>query len=223
MIRPQFTRDQVSDLDLAENHVQNMMSLLEPLIGADGWTPTIDLLPYFFRLTMDSATEFLFGESVNSQLQHLPSYRSTSKIGELEAKFATAFDAAQADLATRGRFLDKHWLYDTREFRESCRIVHEFVDHFVRLALSKGKNPDRKDCEDTNGEKEKYIFLDALAAHTQDPIQLRSELLNVLLAARDTTASHLGWSKHPPFTSPLPLPPFHPLSNTPLTPYSTPN
>lgn len=214
MIRPQFTRDQVSDLDLEEHHVQNMMSLLEPLIGADGWTPGIDLIPYFFRLTMDVATEFLFGESINSQLQHLPGHHSTSKIGSLEAQFAPAFDAAQRALATRARFLDKHWMYDTREFRESCRIVHEFVDHFVRLALSKATQPGEKNGDDAAAAKGKYVFLDALAADTQDPTELRSELLHILLAARDTTAAHLGWSKqHPPPFHPLtiPFPPhFHP-------------
>jgi len=41
--------------------------------------------------------------------------------------------------------------------------------------------------------KEKYIFLEALATQTQDPIELRSQLLHILLAGRDTTASLLGW------------------------------
>lgn len=41
--------------------------------------------------------------------------------------------------------------------------------------------------------KEKYIFLEALASETQDPIELRYQLLHILLAGRDTTASLLGW------------------------------
>ncbi|KAK3900576.1 cytochrome P450 [Staphylotrichum tortipilum] len=230
---PRTRVDQVSDLDLEERHVQNMMSLLEPLIGPDGWTPAIDLLPYFFRLALDSATEFLFGESVNSQLQHLPSHHNSSsdKIGSLEAQFAPAFDTAQRALATRRRFMDKHWVYDTRGFREPCRIVHEFVDHFVQLALSKGQRPDQKEKDaEAAGDKGRYIFLDALAAHTQDPTELRSELLHILLATRDTTASPLGWSKHPP--TPFPLPPpldpphtYLPLRTTILShfgPYASP-
>jgi hypothetical protein len=35
-------------------------------------------------------------------------------------------------------------------------------------------------------------------AETRDPIELRSELLHILLAGRDTTAAHLGWGKHNP-------------------------
>jgi hypothetical protein len=30
----------------------------------------------------------------------------------------------------------------------------------------------------------------------EDPVELRSQLLNILLAGRDTTASHLGWLFH---------------------------
>lgn len=37
------------------------------------------------------------------------------------------------------------------------------------------------------------MFLEALAAETRDPIELRSQMLNILLAGRDTTASLIGW------------------------------
>lgn len=180
-----------------------MMRLLDSLIGEDGWIQKIDVLPYFFRLTLDSATEFLFGESVNSQLINVPGHRS-SKMGSSEARFGEAFDSGQMVLATRSRFMDSWWLYDSKAFRDSCKVVHEFVDHFVKLALSKDLRKD--ELEKGGGSKEQYIFLEALAAETQDPTELRSELLHVLLAGRDTTASHLGWSTHhistpPPFSS----------------------
>lgn len=176
-----------------------MMRLVEPLIGADGWIQQIDVLPYFFRLTLDSATEFLFGESVNSQLMSVPGHQS-SNIGSSEARFAAAFDSGQMVLATRSRFMDSWWLYDSKAFRDSCKIVHEFVDHFVKLALSKDLR--KAELEKGSGSKEQYIFLEALAAETRDPTELRSELLHVLLAGRDTTASHLGWSMHQISTPP---------------------
>lgn len=219
MMRPQFTRDQVSNLNLEETHVQNMMKLLEPSIREDGWIEEIDLLPFFFRLTIDSATEFLFGESLNSQSRLIPSYKST-KLGSSVAKFSEAFDAGQMTLAARIRFLDCWWAYDSLEFRRICKIVREFVDHFVGLALSQdlhGKGLKSKDGE----RKEQYIFLEALAAQTQDPIELRSELLHLLLAGRDTTASHIGWGAYllrPPLINPQTLtlnPVFHNLSCDP--------
>lgn len=38
----------------------------------------------------------------------------------------------------------------------------------------------------------RYVFLHELVSQTSDPIKIRSELLNILLAGRDTTASFLS-------------------------------
>jgi cytochrome P450 len=43
---------------------------------------------------------------------------------------------------------------------------------------------------------ERYVFLNELAKSTNDPKQLRDELLNILLAGRDTTASLLSHTWH---------------------------
>lgn len=66
LLRPQFVREQVGDLDLEETHVQNMMKAL-PVDPASGWTKNTDLSTLFFRLTLDSATEFLCGKMVQHQ------------------------------------------------------------------------------------------------------------------------------------------------------------
>ncbi|KAL2072294.1 hypothetical protein VTL71DRAFT_11637 [Oculimacula yallundae] len=191
MMRPQFAREQISDLALTERHVQNMMRAIDVNPKNDRWTDHIDLQVLFFRLTLDSATEFLFGESVDSQVRLLPSYRDeTEKTpGASSADFAAAFDSSQMALSQRARFGDKYYLSNSKKFRDDCKICHEFIDHFVRLALSK----DLREKELESGSKEKYVFLEALATQTQDPIELRSQLLNILLAGRDTTASLLGW------------------------------
>ena len=59
LIRPNFTRSQVADLDTFETHIRHLIAA----IPRDG--STFDLQPLFFSLTMDSATEFLFGRSTN--------------------------------------------------------------------------------------------------------------------------------------------------------------
>ena len=194
MMRPQFARDQVSDLELEENHVQNMMRALP--VDANGWTAEVDLQVLFFRLTLDSACEFLFGESVDSQLAALPSNVGVPPKGGLrrdEKVFAAAFDLGQKYLATRARFMDKYWLVNNAEFRRTCKTVHDFIDYFVKLALNKEFK--EKEMEKGNiVRKDRYVFLDALVRETRDPIELRSQLLNILLAGRDTTASLLGWT-----------------------------
>src|SRR6202000_3329383 len=69
LLRPQFSRDQVKDLDLEEKHVQNLLRALPA--EEDSWTSTTDIQPLISRFTMDSASEFLFGESTNIQLAAL--------------------------------------------------------------------------------------------------------------------------------------------------------
>ncbi|KAK5135139.1 hypothetical protein LTR08_005525 [Meristemomyces frigidus] len=193
LLRPNFVRDQISDLELEERHVQNLMKRLRP--GQDGWTAETEIQTLFFRLTIDSATEFLFGESVDSQLAEADSV-STEKSGKGEKderEFSRAFDNAQMHLAKRFRFADMYWLHNPKEFRDDNKIVNDFVKHYVDLALKKGS--EEKKAEEGHG-KEKYVFLEALAEQTRDPKELAAQMLNILLAGRDTTASLLSWFVH---------------------------
>lgn len=195
MMRPQFTRDQVSDLDLEERHVQNMMSALDVKLKPDGRTHTVDLQVLFFRLTLDSATEFLLGESADSQLMEIPGYpRERNSNEEIHnVNFAWAFDQGQKGLATKLRLGPLFWVWTSKEFRECIRQCNSFIDYYVRRALNKELRESQKERDLEKKTKQKYVFLDALAEQTQDPIELRSQLLHILLAGRDTTASMLGW------------------------------
>ncbi|POS69059.1 cytochrome P450 CYP4/CYP19/CYP26 subfamilies [Diaporthe helianthi] len=194
LLRPQFTRDQVSDLGLEEQHLQNMIRALRDKIQPDGWTNTIEIQALFFRLTLDSATEFLLGESADSQLQHIHGYsKKRNSAADLHGiDFALHFDRAQVGVARRIQCGPLYWLYTTSEFRESTRQCNKFMDHYVKRAL-RTNMPDRT--SEKEGKK-KYVFLDALAEQTQDPVELRSQLMHMLLAGRDTTASLLAWLFH---------------------------
>ncbi|KAI8939591.1 hypothetical protein NX059_003355 [Plenodomus lindquistii] len=188
LLRPQFARDQVSDLDLEEEHVKNMMRVIP--VNQDGWTDVTDLKPLFFRLTIDSATEFLFGESVDSQLAVLPNYVPSKPAMTIkEQDFAVSFDKAQGTIATASRLGEGYWMVYDKTFREHCKRCHDFIDHYVQLALAKEKTSSVK----TASGKQKYVFLDALVESTRDPIELRSHMISILLAGRDTTASLLSY------------------------------
>jgi cytochrome P450 len=100
--------------------------------------------------------------------------------------FAEAFTTAQDYLAARSRAQGLYWVINPKEFREANRRVHEVVDHYVNVALEAKRNPERKQGDG------RYIFLEALAAETDDPKMLRDNMLNILLAGRDTTASLLS-------------------------------
>ncbi|KFY66280.1 hypothetical protein V496_02116 [Pseudogymnoascus sp. VKM F-4515 (FW-2607)] len=194
MMRPQFAREQVSDLNLEEQHVQNMMRAIVP--KANGWADTLDLQILFFRLTLDSATEFLFGKSVDSQLVALHVKNGSCDESQKVDFFGTAFDKGQSVLATRSRMQGLYWLYNPKKFKKSCTDCHAFIDDFVNIALSKnlpGAAEKSVSADAEKGTRKKYVFLDALAAETRDPLELRSQMLNILLAGRDTTASLIGW------------------------------
>jgi cytochrome P450 len=176
MIRPNFSRDQVGDLAAFERHIQHLFKI----IPRDG--STVDLQELFFQFTIDSATEFLFGQSTNTLRN------SGVQAGAAEANFAKAFNRAQSACATRARMGLLRNVYRDPAGDEAIRICHEFVDQFVDEAVRYREDIERKGVV----KEEKYVFLHELAKSTKDKRRLRDELLNVLLAGRDTTASLLS-------------------------------
>ena len=172
MLRPNFVRSQVGDLPTFENHVQHLVAAV-PRNGT-----TVDLSELFFRLTMDSATEFLFGESTESLTK-----------GSSEG-FSESFTRGQDYIANMSRWgwwakffpANEQWTSDQK-------FVHDFVDYYVDKNLAKRSELlTEKPNSDRSG---RYVFIDELVRQTTDRIQIRSELLNILLAGRDTTASLL--------------------------------
>lgn len=172
MLRPNFVRSQVGDLPTFEYHVKHLVAA----VPTDG--STVDLSELFFRLTIDSATEFLFGESTESLTK------------DSSAGFAESFTRGQDFIANNSRWGKWAKLFPAnKQFKHDQKFVHEFVDYYVRKGIARRDQLLR---EKSNSEKPgRYVFIDELVRQTTDPIQIRSELLNILLAGRDTTASLL--------------------------------
>jgi cytochrome P450 len=149
----------------------------------------VDLQTLFFQLTLDSSTEFLFGESVSS-------LRSTE--GSEQERFGRCFDFAQSKLGNRTRLGKFSALFRDTEFDEACKTVHKFVDKIVYRALLENppSSTDPEKSVDGKDASQRYVFLTELVKATRDPKQLRDELLNILLAGRDTTASLLSHTFH---------------------------
>lgn len=210
-------------MDLEEIHVQNLFDRFGKS-NESLWTAPVDLAPLFFNLTLDSATEFLFGQSVQSQVEKKEGLQKDGHGAKLSKNgggadwsfFGSAFDRANAVIAMKSAFMDLHALYAPRSFRRDCETVHQFADYWVQQALSEESKTGESD------EKgESYIFLHELAKTTKDPYALRSQLLNILLAGRDTTAGLLGWTfyllaRHPEHYSKL-----HNVIVETFGPYST--
>ncbi|KAL9610064.1 MAG: hypothetical protein Q9167_005201 [Letrouitia subvulpina] len=187
MLRPNFVRSQIGDVELFEKHVSRLIQA----IPRDG--STVDLAPLFFKLTLDISTEFLFGVSTDSLLPD-----DSPRAKETEA-FVEAFVYGT-------RFIEgKEGLWNMwfrkKRFYAKCATVHAWVDGLIARALEERKShlndfdPDSDERAKTGTTR--HIFLHDLVTRTTDKLKIRAELLNILLAGRDTTASllsNLFWS-----------------------------
>ena len=170
MLRPQFVHRQYEDLEVFRGSLDNLLEAL-PSKGI------VDLQPFIFRLTLDVTTAFLFGESVDSL-----SPRESAG----EPSFAQAFNTAQDLIAKRMRLQDLYWLVGGIEFQRACDAVHSFADRIIERNLA----PDRAN----NQTQDRYVFLDSLAQNTPDRKALRNQIINILVAGRDTTACLISWT-----------------------------
>ncbi|MCJ1392480.1 hypothetical protein MMC18_005347 [Xylographa bjoerkii] len=176
LLRPQFMETRFKSFAGIQEQIEKFILMVKST-SDDG---ALDLQPLFFRLTLDTTMTVLFGRKLDT----LEAQSSRD-----EAAFAKAFDYAQHQLAQRGRLGDFYWLINGPAFRRSCRVVHEFVDAIVAAALKESES-----LPSSSEAPERYVFLRALISETRDPRVLRDQLVNVLLAGRDTTACLLSWT-----------------------------
>ncbi|KAI9758560.1 MAG: hypothetical protein M4579_002995 [Chaenotheca gracillima] len=174
MVRPNFSRTQIADLGMFEKHVRHLLTR----VPKDG--STFDIQDLFFRFTMDAATEFLLGESVNS----LDPNCSKSTEG-----FADAFAYAQSRLWLRLRIGGLGRMLPDKGLRKACDDCHRTIDEFVERAVDRRQTLDVEKSLTNEGESGRYVFLNELAKQTTDKVELRDQILNILMAGRDTTAA----------------------------------
>lgn len=174
MVRPIFSRENVSDLALLERHLKVMFKCMP--VNSDGWTKPVSLATLFPCLTIDSATELFLGKSTNSLDARLAG-RDGGK------DFHWAFERVQQILGVRIRLQSLYWLYGNREIKEIVQILNDFCDRAMDEADYKNRQADGKS----------YDYLDVLRSRAADPSEVREQVLGLLAAGRDTTASFLSW------------------------------
>ncbi|TGO57663.1 hypothetical protein BCON_0063g00200 [Botryotinia convoluta] len=175
--KPIFARAQISNLDVLEER----MDILLAMIPHDG--TTVDLLSLLKRLFLDTSTELIFGNSIN-----------TLEPGKCQfdtEKFLAAFYIALQGIGLRvalGKFaflqsLDRSWKMARDE-------VYAFVDQQIERAIEKAEKTSSS--TDSPNSNRRLVLLDELLKTTQDRVSLRSQLLNIFLPARDQTAIAVG-------------------------------
>ena len=181
MLRPQFAREQVAHVKSLEPHIQIFAKHIRNA-GKD----TINIQDLFFKFTVDTATEFLFGTSVHTLYDGLSDVAPPSEFpGRKE--FANSFNQSQSYLGNKAYLQMFHFLVKNKEFSVCNNNVHKFTQYFVQKALK--ATPEELEKHSSDG----YTFLYELAKQTKDPQVIQDQILNILLAGRDTTAGTLSF------------------------------
>lgn len=127
-----------------------------------------------------TATDFLFGQSTD--------VLGTGASREKGVKFGECFTYATEILGNRGRLGKLAGILPDPKFDASIKYVHEYLEYYVHRALEQQKASPEK----VEQESSKYVFLEQLAKSTTSPEKIHDELINILLAGRDTTAGLLA-------------------------------
>ncbi|KAG8704257.1 hypothetical protein FRC08_002337 [Ceratobasidium sp. 394] len=177
MSRPYFSRERVTHFDNFARHADVAISKIPDEATAINFQDLVS------RFTMDSATEFLFGVDVKSLDEPLAAAETTNT----SASFAKAFMRVQEKVLRRF-MLANAWPYFEMFWDrtgEEMRVIDGYVEPILRTKLEK------KGRGELSGEGEGETLLDYLVQHTDDEKVIKDELINVLVAGRDTTACTL--------------------------------
>ncbi|TFK72654.1 cytochrome P450 [Pluteus cervinus] len=214
--RPVFTRDRISDFNLFDRHTEAVISALKSRLRQN---QPVDFQDLMSRFTLDTATEFLFGNCVHSLATGLPYPHNVSEgglfLGRDEVNtplsknttdFAKAFADVQEMIANRERL---GWTWPLAEIlkdktEEPMKVVNGYIEPIVQEALERQRllgntasSVDRDGWEKRAKEKEfreDETLLDHLVSLTDDAVVIKDETLNIMIAGRDTTAATLTFA-----------------------------
>jgi len=196
LARPYFARERISEYKSFEKYTDKLISILKRATASD---EAIDMQDMFARFTMDTAGEFLFGTSeLNTMDLPIPKASEVAlgpkgiSTDGIYGGFVKALE--QGQINTRRRVGQPIPVWASREFfvdsqTAIIKAIREFLEPLARNALQK-KDPART----SEGQFDEESFLDHLALSTDDVDLVKDQLLNMLLAARDTTASLLSFA-----------------------------
>lgn len=166
---------------LSETYEQYIQHLL-----SDG--EAVDLAPIFNELFLDLSLQFLFGKRL-----------ATLYSGDFPVDmhtFEDAFNTAQGWMGIRlafGKFGCGISLL-SRKWKESCKVVHSFVDHHITEALEKSNV--------SKSQESATSLLENLVLRGKSEGEIRSQIIQGMLVTQDTTGIVLSntiflLSRHP--------------------------
>ncbi|KDQ49960.1 hypothetical protein JAAARDRAFT_611408 [Jaapia argillacea MUCL 33604] len=194
MTRPFFTHDRISHFDIFDRHAEDAIARMKDRFES-GYA--VDIQDLISRFTLDSTTEFLFGKDVRSLASPLPfPYTTGTKLpsGDIHLsqaeQFSRAFAQSQQIIADRSRTGEVWPLLEIfgDQTKKPMEVVNGYIEPILREALEKRKTSEKVIEGDKYEVGEGETLLDHLVKYTSDPVVLKDEILNIMIAGKDTTA-----------------------------------
>ena len=169
VLRPTLAKQKMYGLPaILERHFEALM------YNVDQESSAVDLQPILFGFAMDVATEFLMGQSTKMLEGHHPISR--------EHQFVEDYMRCSEEASKKMRLGPLSHFRCNPEATTSKRRVFQYIDEYIRRSL----------CHQQEGVVSEPNFITELADTFEDPKALRDQVLHILLASRDTTASLLS-------------------------------
>lgn len=151
---------------------------------------------HLYRLTMDTATQFLFGRSAETQTAALV------RAGKLptSAQRPSALDGFDERFITAGGYVghriklsNMYWVYDGFAFRQACKDLYRMVDAYVTEVRADGKPKLEADMDADIEKKIPTNVLEEMEAQGASQRDMIEQVMHLLVAGMDTSAAALGW------------------------------
>ncbi|KAF8314506.1 cytochrome P450 monooxygenase CYP63 [Clavulina sp. PMI_390] len=206
LTRPFFARERITDFEHFDKYSNKVIDILRKR-AEDG--ESIDLQDLFGRFTLDAAGEFLFGVPDFNTLDAPLPRPGQSTLGpkgssppEAESTpytdFVNAFEGTLVAIfprVFRGN-LWPLWELFKNSTSEYNKTVNDWINPLVRRVMDAKKTKEKavgQDGDDVNTASDEGSLLEHIAQSTDNEKLIRDELLNILLASRDTTACLLSF------------------------------
>lgn len=175
LLRPAFVRDQYANLRCFARHSENFLSS----IPADG--TTFDMQSLLLDMTMDSSTDFLLGCSTSLLTKASPEAQ----------QFARDFEYGSRESAKIGFLGDILYHLPHPGLKAARHRLREYVRFYLNKAVAEKQNREKggeKEATDDRG----YIFLDEMFKANPPEEYIIDQILTILIAGRDTTATAMA-------------------------------
>ena len=174
LVRPQFMHTRSDNFPIMQEVVEQLLETLR----ANAEDTTVDLQSLFFQMTIRTTLRIFVGSA----------YQRSEADYDIPS-FSKAFSEAQVILTTMTFPYQYKLLPFNRRFRRVRNETRSFVNKIADAALAQRPSPTIKDSE-----KDHYLYLNALIGVTRDRRVLGDNILQALLAGRDSTTALLSWA-----------------------------